>query len=158
MYVAQYHPGLKEENKKLVNVSFYPSRNESNFVEATLERLTLQWSTDTEPTVEMKFNELYSMVNSFSKEIENLKKQIKDLQLDKNSLALGNTSKVVVQDYPSDVIEANKTNILTLLEKRDSIDPFDYAEEAKIDVDLALLCFDELIDQGKLVKAKWRES
>jgi hypothetical protein len=154
MYVAQYHPGLKEENKKLVNVSFYPSRNESNFVEATLERLTLQWSTDTEPTVEMKFNELYSMVNSFSKEIENLKKQIKDLQLDKNSLALGNTSKVVVQDYPSDVIEANKTNILTLLEKRDSIDPFDYAEEAKIDVDLALLCFDELIDQGKLVKAK----
>ena len=154
MYVAQYHPGLKEENKKLVNVSFYPSRNESNFVEATLERLTLQWSTDTEPTVEMKFNELYSMVNSFSKEIENLKKQIKDLQLNKNSLALGNTSKVVVQDYPNDVIEANKTNILTLLEKRDSIDPFDYAEEAKIDVDLALLCFDELIDQGKLVKAK----
>ena len=158
MYVAQYHPGLKEENKKLVNVSFYPIRNESNFVEATLERLTLQWSTDIEPTVEMKFNELYSMVDSFSKEIENLKKQIKDLQLDKNSLALGNTSKVVVQDYPNDVIEANKTNILTLLEKRDSIDPFDYAEEAKIDVDLALLCFDELIDQGKLVKAKWRES
>ena len=154
MYVAQYHPGLKEENKKLVNVSFYPSRNESNFVEATLERLTLQWSTDIEPTVEMKFNELYSMVDSFSKEIENLKKQIKDLQLNKNSLALGNTSKVVVQDYPNDVIEANKTNILTLLEKRDSIDPFDYAEEAKIDVDLALLCFDELIDQGKLVKAK----
>lgn len=158
MYVAQYHPGLKEENKKLVNVSFYPIRNESNFVEATLERLTLQWSTDIEPTVEMKFNELYSMVDSFSKEIENLKKQIKDLQLNKNSLALGNTSKVVVQDYPNDVIEANKTNILTLLEKRDSIDPFDYAEEAKIDVDLALLCFDELIDQGKLVKAKWRES
>lgn len=154
MYVAQYHPGLKEENKKLVNVSFYPIRNESNFVEATLERLTLQWSTDIEPTVEMKFNELYSMVDSFSKEIENLKKQIKDLQLNKNSLALGNTSKVVVQDYPNDVIEANKTNILTLLEKRDSIDPFDYAEEAKIDVDLALLCFDELIDQGKLVKAK----
>jgi hypothetical protein len=154
MYVPQYTTSLKEKNKKLMDGSFYKNPKVSNFVEETLERLAFQWSVDSESTVEMRFDEIDSIVDRFSREIETLKKQIKNLQTNMNSLPFGNRRKVVVRDYPQDVVETNKMNILTLLEKRESIDPWDYAEEAKIDVELALLCFDELIDQGKLVKAK----
>ena len=123
MYDPQYATSLKENNKKLMDVSFYKNPKESNFVEDTLERLTFQWSVDSELTFEMKFDEIYSIVNSFSKEIEDLKKQIKNLQINKNSLPLSNPRKVVVQDYDKDVIETNKMNILTLLEKRENCFP-----------------------------------
>ena len=144
----------KEKIGGLTSSSYPETGSGENFFDFTSERLIAKWSVEAEPTIEMKINELYFIVNRFTKEINSLKNQINELQANNNALLSSDVQKVVVADYPQEHVEHHKMNILSLLKQRKIIDPWDYAVEVDIDVGLALLCFDELIDEGKLEKVK----
>lgn len=154
VYVSPHSIILDEKNKKIINFSFYINGKESDFARALMDRLAVQWSVGPEPTVEMKVDQLTSIVNRYAEEIEILKKQIDIIQNNKSALAVIDAQKIEVDDYSPDIVETCKEKILNLLQQRESIDPWDYADETHIDVGLALLCFDELIDEGKLERAR----
>lgn len=63
------------------------------------------------------------------------------------------SSGVTVQEYDRKVVEINKKKIMEYIDEGRQIDPLDYAELESIDVELSLLCFDELISEDKIERA-----
>lgn len=57
---------------------------------------------------------------------------------------------MIVPDFPESEISDCNDKIEAFLEKNDSINPWEFAEENDLDVKLVLLCIDRLISEGRL--------
>ena len=57
---------------------------------------------------------------------------------------------MIVPDFPESEISDCNDKIEAFLEKNDSINPREFAEENDLDVKLVLLCIDRLISEGRL--------
>ena len=61
-------------------------------------------------------------------------------------------TKLIVKDYSRERINKYKESLLSKIKDPGEIDPWEFAEEEKIEIDLSLTCFDELISEGRLEK------
>lgn len=102
---------------------------------------------------------------NFSKEANNethqdpvIKGILKRLSKVEDKLKFIETAKVVVNDYPRETIDKYKEILLERTGKSREIDPWEFAEEEKIEIDLSLTCFDELISEGRLDKVNEQDS
>ena len=132
--------------------SHYESETTRSTVDIISDQLFSKWIADAENTIEMRVEGLYSMLKEFSEEINDLKNQVEELQKSRNASTSYHTHRIVVPDYEEDLVQHHKEKILELILEIGTLDPWNYAEKMKIDVELAILCFDELINEGRLEK------
>ncbi len=132
--------------------SHYESETTRSRVDIISDQLFSKWIAEAESTIEMRVEGLYSMLKEFSEEMNDLKKQVEELQKSRNASTSYHTHRIVVPDYEEDLVQHHKEKILELILEIGTLDPWNYAEKMKIDVELAILCFDELINEGRLEK------
>ena len=60
----------------------------------------------------------------------------------------------IVKGYPKNLVKKYKRILLTELKNGRELDAWEFAEEKKIEIDLSLICFDELITEGIVEKVE----
>ena len=129
-----------------------------DFMNEMRGQIIAKWSGNDELTVEIGPSELRAILENLAQEIKILKAKVSDLESNEHREKKLNTQKIVVPDYKEDDIQEHKKMILSLLAAGKTLNPFDYAEQMDIEVGLALLCFDELIEEGKLEKVNGKRT
>ena len=56
--------------------------------------------------------------------------------------------KIVVKDYPKKTVRKYKEVLMEKVKSGRELDAWEFAKEEKIEIDLSLICFDELISEG----------
>jgi hypothetical protein len=90
-----------------------------------------------------------------SSEIKGILKRLKKVE---NKLNFIETTKVIVKDFSREMIDKYKEILLERTKDSKEIDPWEFAEQEKIEIDLSLTCFDELISEGRLEKVNEQDA
>lgn len=97
----------------------------------------------------MKFEAERSTV--IQNELSQISKRLSILEAKTAFISYNNP--VTIREYDRKVVEINKKKIMRYIDDGREIDPLNYAELESIDIELSLLCFDELISEDKIERA-----
>ena len=61
---------------------------------------------------------------------------------------------ITVKNYPKKLVKKYKEVLMEKVKNGRELDAWEFAEEQKIEIDLSLICFDELISEGIIEKVK----